>query len=157
MIWISSKEHSHIRDRHIHLCTRTLLCVCRNASQIHTPALAAWQVDARALCIWHLCQRLLHRKQESSQNVPLHLKNRPPGGHTYGLLRTCGSLTCSLESLPDPQSVKLFRNAPGVHEERIPMSFQHSQRDFSSTNLRSDNTHVGAGTRWQHRPCPTLV
>lgn len=44
-----------------------------------------------------------------------------------------------------------------LQEEYTSTSFQHSQRDFSSTNLLSDNTHVGAGTRWQHRTCPTLV
>lgn len=117
--WISSKEHSHIRDRHIHLCTKTLLCVCRNASLIRTSAFAAQQVDARAPFIWHLCQRLLLRKQ-SSQNVPLDWKNRPPGGHTCGLLRTCRSLMCSLQSLflihtvcETPQ--KCSQDAGGIH------------------------------------------
>lgn len=135
--WISSKEHSHIRGRHTHLCTSTLLSVCRNASQIHTPALAAWQVDARAPCIWHLCQRLLLRKQESSENVPLDLEIRLLGGHTYGLLRTHRSREmCSLqESLWSTQSMKLFRNAPRLQEQYTLTSFQHSQKDFSSTKL----------------------
>lgn len=126
--------------------------MCRNASQIHTPALAAQQVDARAPCIWHLSQTLLLRKQESSQNVLLDLKNRSLRGHTYALLRTCRSPEmCSLEiSSWLTRSMKLFRNAPGLQEEYTPMSFQHSQRDLSSTKLLIREE----ACRWQRQyPC----
>lgn len=166
--WISSKAQSHIRGRHIHLCTSTLLYVCRNASQIYTPALAAWQVNARAPCIWHLCQRLLLRKQESSENVPLDLENRPLGGHTYGLLRTCRSHEmCSWqESLCDPRSPwsssemlpGYRRNTLSCHSSiakktSLPHNYLLGKRHIGD----SDNIHVGAGTRWQHRTCPTVV
>lgn len=137
-------------------------CVCRNASQIHTPALAARQVDARAPCMWHLCQRVLLRKQESSQNVPLDLKSRPLGGHTYGFLRTCTSPElCSLQSLIHTVHEALQKcswlalpcHFSTAKETSLPQSYLLGERHVGD----SGNIHVGTGTLWQHRACPTLV